>query len=204
MEAHHLNEVLNEKIRRCNKCRLAETRTNALCGEGNLHAQIMLIAQAPGKNEDREGMMFIGPSGKVLDELLKTIRIDRKEIYMTNLIKCMLPKNRKPKSDEIAACSRYLDREIELIDPGLLVPLGYFATRYLFEKYRITLPLKAEFREVYGNVLESDGKKIIPLQHPAAVLHDISIKNVMVTNYRKMQVLYTSRLEKDGCAQETK
>ena len=125
MEAHHLIEVLNEQIRRCNKCRLVETRTNALCGEGNLHAQIMLIAQAPGKNEDREGRMFIGPSGKVLDELLKTIRIDRKEIYMTNLIKCMLPKNRKPKFDEIGACSRYLDREIELIDPDILAPLGY-------------------------------------------------------------------------------
>jgi DNA polymerase len=192
MEAHHLIEVLNEQIRRCNKCRLAETRTNALCGEGHLHAELMLIAQAPGEQEDKEGRMFIGPSGKILDELLKTIRIDRKEIYMTNLIKCMLPKNRKPKSDEIAACSRYLVREIELLDPGILAPLGYYATRYLFEKYRIPLQPKPEFREVYGNVLEGDGKKIIPLQHPAAVLHDISIKNVMVTNYRKLQVLYTT------------
>jgi DNA polymerase len=164
----------------------------------------MLVAQAPGEQEDKDGRMFIGPSGKVLDELLKTIRIDRKEIYMTNLIKCRLPKNRKPKSDEIAACSRYLDREIELIDPGILAPLGYYATRYLFEKYSIPLPPKPEFREVYGNVLESVGKKIIALQHPAAFLHDISIKNVMVTNYRKMQVLYTRRLEKDSCAQETK
>ena len=192
MEAHHLIKALNEQIKKCNNCRLAETRTNALCGEGNLHAQIMLIAQAPGKNEDREGRMFIGPSGKVLDELLKTIHIDRKEIYMTNLIKCMLPKNRKPKSDEIAACSPYIDREIELIDPGILAPLGYYATRFLFEKYRIPVAPKPEFREVYGNVLESGGKKIIPLQHPAAVLHDISIKNVMVANYRKMQVLYTT------------
>jgi uracil-DNA glycosylase family 4 len=181
---------LKTKIKNCNKCRLANTRTNALCGEGHLHAELMLIAQAPGEIEDREGRMFIGPSGKVLDELLKTIYIDRKEIYMTNLIKCMLPKNRKPKSDEIATCSQYLDREIEFIHPEILAPLGYFATRYLLEKYRIPLPPKPEVREVYGNVLEVDGKTIIPLQHPAAVLHDISIENVMVTNYRKMQVLY--------------
>ena len=191
---------LNREIRRCDQCRLANTRINSLCGEGHLHAELLLIAQAPGEQEDKKGRMFIGPSGKVLDELLKTIRIDRKEIYMTNLIKCMLPKNRKPKSDEITACSPYLDREIELIDPGILAPLGYYATRYIFEKYSIPLPPKPEFREVYGNVLESDGRIIIALQHPAAVLHDISIKNVMVTNYRKMQVLYTSQLVKDDCA----
>jgi DNA polymerase len=182
---------------------LADTRTNALCGEGHLHAELMLIAQAPGEQEDKEGRMFIGPSGNELDQLLKTIRIDRKEIYMTNLIKCVLPKNRKPKSDEVTTCSPFLDREIELIDPGILAPLGYYATRYLFEKYRIPVPPKPEFREVYGNALESDGKKVIPLQHPAAVLHDISIKNVMVNNYRKMEVLYRRQLEKDGCAQET-
>ena len=135
--------------------------------------------------------MFIGPSGKILDELLKTIRISRQEIYMTNLIKCMLPKNRKPKSNEVAACSQYLDREIALIRPGMLAPLGYYATRYLFEKYGIPLPRKPQFREVYGNVLEVDGKTIIPLQHPAAVVHDFSIKSTLVRNYRKMQVLYT-------------
>ena len=188
---------LKTEIKNCNKCRLADTQTQSLCGEGSLHAGLMLIAQAPGENEDREGRMFIGPSGKVLNDLLRMVYIDRKEIYMTNLIKCMLPQNRKPKSDEIATCSQYLDREIELIHPEILAPLGYYATRYILEKYGIPLPVKREFREVYGNVLEGDGKKIIPLQHPAAVLHDISIKNVMVTNYRKMQVLYMSALEKN-------
>lgn len=186
---------LNDEIKRCSKCRLAENRKTSLCGEGPLHAELMLIAQAPGENENREGRMFIGPSGKVLDELLKTIRIERKEIYMTNLIKCMLPRNRKPKANEVATCSQYLDREIELIHPVLLAPLGYYGTRYILEKYEIPLPPKPVFREVYGNVLEVDGKTIIPLQHPAAVLHDISIKSTLVKNYRKMQVLYT-RLSK--------
>jgi DNA polymerase len=110
----------------------------------------MLIAQAPGEHEDREDRMFIGPSGKILDELLTTVDIQRREIYMTNLIKCMLPKNRNPKSDEIASCSPYLDREIELIDPKILASLGYYATRYILEKYGVPLPPKPEFREVYG------------------------------------------------------
>ena len=195
---------LNDEIKKCENCRLAKTRTNVLGGEGHLHAELMLIAQAPGEHEDREGRMFIGPSGKVLDELLKTICIDRKEIYMTNLIKCMLPKNRKPKSDEITACSSYLDQEIELIDPAILAPLGYYATRYIFRKYSISLPPKPKFREVYGNVLEIDDRRIIPLQHPAAILHDISIKSTLVKNYHKMQVLYMSQLKKDDCAQESK
>lgn len=192
---------LKTEIKNCNKCRLADTQTQSLCGEGSLHAGLMLIAQAPGENEDREGRMFIGPSGKILNDLLRMVYIDRKEIYMTNLIKCMLPKNRKPKSDEIATCSQYLDREIELIDPEILAPLGYYATRYILEKYGIPLPPKPEFHEVYGNVLESDGKKIIPLQHPAAVLHDISIKSTLVKNYRTLQILYT-RLSKKTIARK--
>jgi DNA polymerase len=155
----------------------------------------MLIAQAPGENEDRAGTMFIGPSGKVLDELLKMTDIDRKNIYMTNLIKCMLPKYRRPKSDEIEICSRYLDREIELIGPNILVPLGYFATRYIFEKYDIPLPPKAEFRKLYGKIFEVGNKQILPVQHPAAVLYDASIKGVMARNYQKIRLLLPLDLE---------
>lgn len=117
-------EKFNKEIKKCSRCRLSETRINALCGEGNINAKLMLIAQAPGENEDREGKMFIGSSGKVLDELFKKANIDRKEIYMTNLIKCMLPKYRRPKQDEIEICSKYLDKEIALINPKTLVPLG--------------------------------------------------------------------------------
>lgn len=182
-------EDLNEKIKKCNKCRLSETRIKALCGEGNLKAKLMLIAQAPGENENREGKMFIGPSGKVLDELLRTTNIDRKKIYMTNLIKCMLPKYRRPKRDEVETCSKYLDKEIELINPAVIAPLGYYATKYIFEKYDIQLPPKPEFHKVYGKIFLASDKKILPLQHPAAVLYNSSIKEKMIKNYRKMKVL---------------
>jgi DNA polymerase len=146
----------------------------------------MLIAQAPGKNEDLEGRMFIGPSGQVLDDLLRSSRIDREAIYMTNLVKCMLPKYRRPKSDEIEACSPYLDKEIKLVNPELLASLGYFATRYILGKFKLPLPAKAEFRQVYGKVLKAGEKRIIPLQHPAAILYDHRIENVLMNNYRKL------------------
>jgi DNA polymerase len=152
-------ENLKKEIRECKNCSLAETRINAICGEGNLHAKLILIAQALGETEDREGRMFIGPSGKVLDKLLKAVHIDREEIYMTNLVKCMLPKYRKPKSEEIKICSRYLDREIEVIKPRILASLGYYASIYIFEKYYLPLPFKKEFREVYGKVFDADNKK---------------------------------------------
>ena len=182
-------DELNEKIRECKRCRLSETRMNALCGEGNLNAKIMLIAQAPGEKEDKEGRMFIGPSGKVLDELLSTAGIKRDEIYMTNLIKCMLPKYRKPKQDEIKTCSYYLNEEVRLINPKILAPLGYYATAYIFQRYGILLPSKAEFSSIYGRLFLDKDKKILPLPHPATFLYNPNFKQNLIKSYRKLQVL---------------
>ncbi len=184
-------EDLNQEIESCTRCRLSETRIHVLCGEGDPDAKLMLIAQAPGETEDREGKMFIGPSGKVLDELLQKANIKRENIYMTNLIKCMLPKYRRPKQDEIAMCSAFVDKEIELIKPLVIASLGYYATKYLFERYAVPLPIKPDFHTVFGKVLFIDNRKILPLQHPAAVLHDPVIKEVMIENYRKLNVILT-------------
>ncbi len=173
-------DELNKRIKECKKCKLSKTRMNAICGEGNLNAKIMLIAQAPGEKEDREGKMFVGPSGKVLDELLKSSGIKRQEIYMTNLIKCMLPKYRKPKQDEIRACSYYLNEEIKLINPKILVPLGYYATCYIFQKYGISLPSKAEFSSVFGKLFLAKDKKILPLPHPATLLYNSDLKQDLI------------------------
>jgi uracil-DNA glycosylase len=182
-------EELNRDIRKCKKCRLAETRLNALCGEGNLNARLMLIAQAPGEKEDREGKMFIGPSGKILDELLEEAGVSRSEIYITNLIKCMLPGYRKPKQDEIDTCSQYLDKEIELINPAFVVPLGYYATRYISGKYGIPVLPKPEFNSVYSRIFLTYSRKVFPLQHPAAILHNDSVRGELIKNYRKLKVL---------------
>lgn len=182
-------EELNKSIKECRRCRLSETRMNAICGEGSLSAKIMLIAQAPGEKEDKEGKMFVGPSGKVLDELLNKAGIKRDEIYMTNLIKCMLPKYRKPKQDEIEACSYYLNEEIRLINPKILAPLGYYAIRYIFQRYDILLPSKAELSSVFGKLFLAKDKKILPLPHPAILLYNPDFKQDLIKSYKKLQIL---------------
>jgi DNA polymerase len=179
---------LNKQIRKCDKCKLSETRTHALCGEGNLNSNLIIIAQAPGETEDREGKMFIGPSGKVFKELLMQAGIDRKRIYITNLIKCMLPKYRKPKDEEIETCAQYLDKEIEIINPVIISALGYFSTRYIFEKYNIISEL--DFPDVCGKVFMIGNKKIIPLQHPTALLFNESLRDELVEEYKMMKRLF--------------
>lgn len=183
---------LNWKIRNCKNCELWKTRNQALVGEGNPNSRLMLIAQAPGYKEDKEGKMFIGPSGKVLDELLRIAGIDRKEVYITNMIKCMLPKYRRPRQDEIEICTEYLDEEIELIKPVVICPLGYYAIEYIFKKYAILLPSKHEFHTIYGKIFSFGDGKILPLQHPAAILYKNFIKERIIINYRKMKVLLTN------------
>lgn len=182
-------EDLRMEIQKCHKCRLADTRTFALPGEGKTHAEIMLVAQAPGNTEDRQGKMFVGPSGRVLDEFLDAAAIDRKDIYMTNLVKCMLPRYRRPKRDEIEACSYYLGQEVELVDPEKLIPLGYFAAKYLFDNSGLPLPFKHDFHKISGRLFLAGARKILPLKHPAAALYNPEIKKEMENNYKKIGTL---------------
>lgn len=182
-------EKLNKKIRTCKRCRLCVTRKHALCGEGRLDARLMLIAQAPGRIEDGEGSMFIGPSGKVLNELLGLAGVSRSQLYMTNLVKCMLPKYRKPKEDEIKVCSEYLNEEIALVNPKTIVTLGYYASRCILEKYKLPVPSRKEFRNFYGKLFWTGEKRIYCIQHPAALLYGPEIKPMMVRNYGKLKVL---------------
>ncbi|MCD6121349.1 MAG: uracil-DNA glycosylase [Spirochaetales bacterium] len=185
-------DVLKEQIKSCSKCRLSETRIKALPGEGNLNAKIMLIAQAPGAEEDRSGKMFTGPSGKVLDELLKINRIKRDSLYMTNLVKCFLPKYRKPKQDEINACSPYLDEEIEIVNPEVLVTLGYYSYSYLMDKFHLPKPDKNALSSTNGRLILADSYKILALKHPVALLYSKDIKNEMIKSYSLIKVLETT------------
>ena len=121
-----LIEKLNAEIKNCTACQLSTTRNHVLCGEGDIYSRMMLVALSPGEKEDEEDRMFIGPSGEVLNKFLNNAGVKRKFIYMTNLIKCMLPKNRKPKMNEIQSCSRFLDKEISIMNPAIIVPLGFY------------------------------------------------------------------------------
>ncbi len=187
-KARKLNS-LNQGIKHCVKCKLSETRTQVLCGEGTPNASLMLVAQAPGIKEDKVGRMFVGPSGKVLDRLLAANNVQRDRLYMTNLVKYMLPKYRKPKRDEIDTCSVFLEKEIQVVEPDVLVPLGHYATKLLFEKYHLNIPSKPNFYTVYGKLFLANKYRILSLQHPAAILYDSSIEPVLMNNYYKLFVL---------------
>ena len=180
-------QELCEEVKACRRCNLARKSINHLCGEGNPDSRLMLVAQAPGKREDEIGRMFVGPSGKVLDTLLKEAKIDRGSIYMTNLVKCHLPDNRRPRSNEIKTCSYFLNQEIEIIRPAIIVPLGHYATEHLLQKYGVSPPER--FDKVYGRLIWTGDVKIYPLQHPAALLYDPTLEELMKRSYAKLGVL---------------
>lgn len=149
----------------------------------------MLVAQAPGEQENQAGTMFIGPSGTVLDDLLDYAGVPREDIYMTNLVKCMLPDYRKPKQDEIDSCSKFLDAELAIVDPDVVVPLGHYATRYILTMYHDDVPSQNQFSNVYGTLHVQNGTKIYPLRHPAAQLYHHALEPIMKHHYRKLGVL---------------
>ncbi len=148
----------------------------------------MVVALSPGKKEDAENRMFIGPSGKILDKLFDAAGIDRESVYMTNLIKCILPKNRRPKMDEIVSCTSFLDEEISIIHPEIIVPLGYYATRTVLIKYHADPPAaRKDFAKLYGRLIFSDDQKIYPLPHPASLLYNPSFELETIEKYKKMK-----------------
>ena len=188
LEKQESLDVLNYQIRVCERCSLSVTRKHALTGEGNIEARIMFVALSPGVKEDSQNRMFIGPSGQVFDKLLYAAGIDRELVFMTNLVKCMLPKNRKPSVDEIESCSNFLNDEILIIQPEVIVPLGYYATLTILTKYHAD-PLAAEmnFAKVNGKLLFLNGEKIFPLPHPAALLYNPSFEPDTIEKYKELK-----------------
>ncbi len=184
-------EILNYQIRSCEYCSLSATRKHALTGEGNIDARIMFVALSPGVKEDLNNQMFIGPSGQVLNKLLLKAGIDRDLVFMTNLIKCMLPNNRKPKTSEIEVCSQFLDDEISIIQPEVIVPLGYYAARTVLIKYHADLlkPPMNISKIVFGKLIFLEGHKIYPLSHPASLLYNPSYESDTIEKYKKLKIL---------------
>ena len=183
-------DALSCQIRACEKCSLSATRKHALIGEGNIGASILFVALSPGAKEDAGNRMFIGPSGRVLDKLLQKAGIERESIFMTNLVKCILPKNRKPKLNEIESCSSFLNDEISIIQAQIIVPLGYYATRSILIKYHADLSsVKMSFKNVNGQLLEVGGVKIFPITHPSALLYNPSFEFETIEKYKKLKSL---------------
>lgn len=184
-------EILNYQIRSCERCSLSVTRKHALTGEGNIDARIMFVALSPGVKEDLNNQMFIGPSGQVFNKLLLAAGIERDLVFMTNLVKCMLPKNRKPKMKEIELCSQYLDDELLIIQPEVIIPLGYYAARTILQKYHADLlePQMEITKIAFGKLLFLGGHKIFPLSHPASLLYNPSYEPDTREKYKTIQTL---------------
>ncbi len=183
-------DVLNYQIRACKQCVLAKTRKQPLVGEGRMQASIFVVALSPGRKEDEQNKMFVGPSGKVFDRLLKAAGIERESLYMSNLIKCMLPQNRKPKTEEIELCSRFLEDEIAIIQPKIIVPLGYYATQLILKKFQAdSREMQLAFRQINGHLLKLKGLQILPLTHPSALLYNPSFEQGTIEKYKKMKSL---------------
>jgi len=182
-------EVLNYQIRTCEKCGLSVTRKHALTGEGDVDAHIMFVALSPGVKEDSQNRMFVGPSGQVFNKLLYASGIDRKLVFMTNLVKCMLPKNRKPAMNEIELCGQFLNDEISIIHPEVIVPLGSYATRAILTKnHADPQSTGMSFANINGKLLFLNGQKIFPLPHPASLLYNPSFEPDTLKKYKKLKL----------------
>jgi DNA polymerase len=176
-------EKLKQKIKECQNCELAKTRTQVVPGAGNPNSDIMFIGEGPGKNEDLQGEPFVGAAGKFLNELLSQIGLKREDIYIANMVKCRPPNNRDPKPEEVQACWPWLEKQIEIIKPKLVVTLG----RHSLNRF---IP-EASIGEYRGRVLRKKIKGMgrmvfLPCYHPAAALYNGSLRKVLEDDFKKI------------------
>ena len=172
----------------CVECPLSETRNRAVPGEGPTNAQILFVGEAPGYNEDMQGKPFVGRAGTFLNELLKSVQLERGDVFITNIVKCRPPNNRDPEPTEIAACKKYLDKQIELLEPKIIVTLGKHSLNKFLPGQKIGLH--------HGKSQVIDGQIVLPLYHPAAALHNGSLRNVILNDFKEVRkVLNAKRID---------
>jgi DNA polymerase len=171
-------QQLYSQIASCPDCDLSRDRTHAVPGEGPEDAELMFVGEGPGFYEDQQARPFVGPAGRFLEELLASIGLGRQEVYITNVIKCRAPNNRDPLPVEIQACRKYLQRQIELIKPKLVVTLGRYSLAWFLPKETIG--------KVHGQLKSRDGLHIFPMYHPAAALHAANMRRVIEEDFRKI------------------
>jgi len=163
----------------CTKCRLAGTRTQVVYGVGNPKADLMFIGEAPGRDEDIKGEPFVGRAGQLLTDIIKAMKLTRDDVYIANVIKCRPPENRNPEPDELEACRPFIRRQIDLINPKVIVTLGKFALQSLMDRgYSITA--------ARGTWLEYNGIKVMPTYHPAYLLRTPGAKKDVWQDMKKV------------------
>ncbi len=174
---------IKEEVLLCRKCSLYKNRKFPVIGQGNHKAKIMFIGEAPGKNEDLTGTPFCGRSGKVLDELLKSAGINRESVYVANIIKCRPPSNRDPEEREIKACSKYIERQIDIINPEIVSPLGRYSMRFVMEKFGLGDKVDV-ISKIHGKMFEGEGRKIVPFYHPAVSVYNPNMYNILKKDFQ--------------------
>ncbi|MDO4854481.1 MAG: uracil-DNA glycosylase [Coriobacteriia bacterium] len=175
VEKLELAEIRAE-LEGCRKCSLCEGRTNIVFGEGDPHARVMIIGEAPGKKEDELGRPFVGASGKFLNELLEHAGLKREEVFIANVLKCRPPSNRNPQAAEIEACSPYLRQQTRSIDPDLIVTMGNFATQFI-------LRTGVGITRLRGTWQRAGKFTVMPIFHPAAAIYDRSKRDVLFSDF---------------------
>jgi DNA polymerase len=181
-----MNQITSEASS-CLKCALGEYRTNVVLGSGNLDAEIAFIGEAPGRKEDESGLPFVGSAGILLDNLLNSVGINRNDVFIGNILKCRPPGNRRPKRSEVAACENYLIRQLEIIEPEVIVPMGNSALNYFQDLFELD---KLVIGEAHGKLYICDSSwskvSLIPLYHPAAAIYRRHLLEVLIEDMKKL------------------
>ncbi len=179
MKAQEALETLAGQISVCTKCDLYKGRTKAVPGEGPTHAEIMFIGEGPGANEDKQGRPFVGAAGKFLDQLLAQAHVTRADVWITNIVKCRPPGNRDPQMIEIETCtSNYLENQIKIVNPSIIVTLGRHSMSRFFPDAKIT--------QIHGQMQKVGKRFIIPMFHPAAALHQDRFKPMLLEDFARL------------------
>ena len=184
----HREEEMAEiakRVQACTRCELYKTRTNPVVGSGSLSARIMFVGEAPGYYEDLKGEPFVGKAGKVLDELLESIGLQRSDVYIANVLKCRPPGNRNPAPEEIRACTPFLDAQLALIQPAIIATLGNFSLAYIFDTFGLP---KDKISTIHGKVFTvstiAGVQKIVPLYHPAVATYNPNMKGTLLDDVK--------------------
>ncbi|MEG1512111.1 MAG: uracil-DNA glycosylase [Raoultibacter sp.] len=169
-------EELQAQVERCRRCALAEGRTQTVFGIGNPNARVLIVGEAPGKNEDLQGEPFVGAAGKYLNELLGYAGLVREDIFIANVLKCRPPDNRNPLPAEIETCTPFLREQTRTIDPDIIVTLGNFATKFILKTDRGITGL-------HGKLYQAGKFKVFPIFHPAAAIYDRSKREALEADF---------------------
>ncbi len=186
--------AIAQEVRACKQCRLHENTTNAVPGAGNPNAEIMFIGEGPGFNEDKQGLPFVGRSGDYLEKLLRLIDLRREDVFIGNVVKHRPPENRDPLPDEILTCKGFLDRQVEALDPLVIVTLGRFSMARYFPNGKISA--------IHGQAKFDDQRAYLPLFHPAAVLRNPGLISAMEADFRKLPALLQEVRSRRAAAQK--